>query len=91
MVPALNEVLALEGRPALPYERLRVHVSHGSTGLLLRAWGPELAEAERYLQNAEENLDRQQYREARQAALEAKESAQKALQVSEASKEAGGD
>jgi hypothetical protein len=51
----------------------------------------ELAEAERYLQNAEENLDRQQYREARQAALEAKESAQKALQVSEASKEAGGD
>lgn len=46
MVPALNEVLALEGRPALPYERLRVHVSHGSTGLLLRAWGPELEEAE---------------------------------------------
>lgn len=42
MVPAMNEVLALEGRPALPYERLRVHVSFGSTGLLLDAYGPEL-------------------------------------------------
>ena len=51
----------------------------------------ELAEAEKYLQNAEERLDRQQYREAREAALDAKLSAQKALKVSEASKEAGGD
>jgi len=42
MVPAMNEVLAMDGRPALPYERLRVHVSYGSTGLLLDAYGPEL-------------------------------------------------
>ena len=46
----------------------------------------ELAEAEKYLQNAEEKLDHEQYREARYAALEAKLRAQKALQMSEASK-----
>ncbi len=50
----------------------------------------ELAEAEKYLQNAEERLDRQQYREAREAALDAKLSAQKALKLSEASKGNGG-
>ena len=51
----------------------------------------ELAEAEEYLQNAELKLDRQQYREARSAALEAKLSAQQALKLSEASKEADSD
>ena len=51
----------------------------------------ELAEAEKYLQNAEERLDRQQYREARHAALEAKYSAQRALQVSEATKDDRGN
>jgi hypothetical protein len=50
----------------------------------------ELAEAEKYLQNAEERLDRQQYREARSAALEAKLRAQQALKLSEASKEDDG-
>ena len=49
------------------------------------------AEAEEYLQNAEQKLDRQQYREARSAALEAKLSAQQALKLSEASKEADSD
>ncbi len=47
----------------------------------------ELAEAERYLQNAEDRLDRQQYREAKNAALEAKLRAQQALKLSEASKD----
>ncbi len=51
----------------------------------------ELAEAEKYLQNAEDKLDHEEYREARQAALEAKYSAQKALQLSEASKDSNGD
>jgi hypothetical protein len=51
----------------------------------------ELAEAEKYLQNAEQRLDRQQYREARNAALEAKLRAQKALKLSEASKDGEGD
>jgi hypothetical protein len=50
----------------------------------------ELAEAEKYLQNAEDRLDRHQYREARHAALEAKYRAQKALQLSEASKDGSG-
>ena len=50
----------------------------------------ELAEAEKYLQNAENKLDHQQYREARHAALEAKYRAQKALKLSEASKERNG-
>lgn len=50
----------------------------------------ELAEAEKYLQNAEDKLDHQQYREARNAALEAKYRAQKALQMSEASKDSNG-
>jgi hypothetical protein len=49
----------------------------------------ELAEAEKYLQNAENKLDQQQYREARHAALEAKYRAQKALKLSEASKDSG--
>ena len=51
----------------------------------------ELAEAEEYLQNAELKLDRQQYREARSAAVEAKLRAQQALKLSEASKETDGD
>ncbi len=51
----------------------------------------ELAEAEEFLQNAELRLDRQQYREARNAALEAKLRAQKALKLSEASKDGDGD
>ena len=50
----------------------------------------ELAEAEKYLQNAEDKLDHHQYREARHAALEAKYRAQKALQLSEASKDGDG-
>lgn len=50
----------------------------------------ELAQAEKYLQNAEDKLDHQQYREARHAALEAKYRAQKALQLSEASKDRNG-
>jgi hypothetical protein len=51
----------------------------------------ELAEAEKYLKNAEQQLDHQQYREARHAALEAKYRAQKALQLSESSKDSDGD
>ena len=51
----------------------------------------ELAEAEKFLQNAENKLDRQQYREAHHAALEAKYSAQKALKLSEASKGSNGN
>ena len=51
----------------------------------------ELAEAEKYLQNAEDKLDDEEYREARYAALEAKLRAQKALQMSEASKESNDD
>ena len=51
----------------------------------------ELAEAEKYLQNAEDKLDHQQYREARHAALEAKYRAQKALKLSEATKDSGSD
>ena len=50
----------------------------------------ELAQAEKYLQNAEDKLDHHQYREARHAALEAKYRAQKALQLSEASKDRNG-
>ncbi len=46
MVPALNELLAAENRPELPYERLRAHVSHGSTGLLHEAFGNDLDAAE---------------------------------------------
>ena len=51
----------------------------------------ELAEAEKYLQNAEEKLDDEEYREARHAALEAKLRAHKVLQLSEASKDSNGD
>lgn len=46
----------------------------------------ELAEAEKFLQSAENRLDNQQYREARHAALEAKYRAQQALKLSEATK-----
>ena len=49
-----------------------------------------LAEAEEYLQDAEQKLDHQQYREARSAALEAKLRAQQALKLSEASKDTDG-
>jgi len=47
MVRALNDLLVAEGRTALPFEILRPHVSHGSTGLLGVAFadvgpGPEL-------------------------------------------------
>lgn len=51
----------------------------------------EFAAAEQFLQSAEDRLDEHQYREARRAALEAKYSAQKALQLSEASKEDNGN
>jgi predicted S18 family serine protease len=50
----------------------------------------ELAEAEKFLQSAEDRLDREQYREARHAALEAKYRAQKALKLSEATKDSNG-
>lgn len=46
MVPALNELLAAEGRAQLPYEQLRPHVSHGSTGLLREAFGSDLESVE---------------------------------------------
>lgn len=46
MVPALNALLRAEGRAELPYERLRPHVSRGSTGLLHEAFGSELDAAE---------------------------------------------
>jgi hypothetical protein len=51
----------------------------------------ELAAAEKYLQNAEDKLDDHEYREARNAALEAKLRAQKALQLSETSKDSRGN
>ena len=51
----------------------------------------ELAAAEEYLENAEDKLDDEQYREARHAALEAKLRAQKALQMSEASRDGNRD
>jgi outer membrane PBP1 activator LpoA protein len=50
----------------------------------------ELAEAEKYLQNAEDKLDGHLYREARHAALEAKYRAQEALKLSEATKDGNG-
>lgn len=46
MVPALNELLTAEGRAELPYERLRAHVSHGSTGLLHEAFGHDMESTE---------------------------------------------
>lgn len=46
MVPALNALLAAEGHAELPYERLRAHVSHGSTGLLHEAFGNGMDETE---------------------------------------------
>ena len=51
----------------------------------------ELAEAEKYLQNAVDKLDHELYRAARSAALEAKLRAQNARQLTEASKVGGGD
>jgi len=51
----------------------------------------ELAAAEKYLQNAEDKLDDHEYREARNAALQAKLRAQKALQLSETSKDSRGN
>lgn len=46
MVPALNELLTAEGHAELPYERLRAHVSHGSTGLLIEAFGNDMDSVE---------------------------------------------
>lgn len=40
MARALNAVLVETGRPPLPFEAIRPHVSHGSTGLLDLAYGP---------------------------------------------------
>ena len=51
----------------------------------------ELAEAEKYLQSAEQKLNDQAYREARNDALEAKTRALNALKASETSKESGAD
>ncbi|MDZ7829910.1 MAG: phosphoglycolate phosphatase [Halofilum sp. (in: g-proteobacteria)] len=68
MVPAMNEVLAMDGRPPLPYERLRVHVSYGSTGLLLDAYGPEL-QGEALEQRRALFLERYRARLARESVL----------------------
>lgn len=68
MVPAMNEVLAMDGRPALPYERLRVHVSFGSTGLLLDAYGPEL-QGDELEHRRERFLERYRARLARESVL----------------------
>lgn len=68
MVPAMNEVLAMDGRPALPYERLRVHVSYGSTGLLLDAYGPDLQGEELELRR-ERFLERYRARLAHESVL----------------------
>jgi len=68
MVPAMNEVLAMDGRPALPYERLRVHVSYGSSGLLLDAYGPAL-QGEELEQRREWFLERYRARLARESVL----------------------
>lgn len=46
MVATLDQLLDEEGRPALPYEQARRHVSNGVSGLLRRALG-ELPEDER--------------------------------------------
>jgi len=51
----------------------------------------ELAEAEKYLESAEQKLNDQAYREARNDALEAKNRALNALKASESSKESGAD
>lgn len=51
----------------------------------------ELAEAEKYLESAEQKLNDQAYREARNDALEAKHRALKALKASESSKDSGAD
>ena len=51
----------------------------------------ELAEAEKYLQSAEQKLNDQAYREARNDALEAKTRALNALKASEISKDSEAD
>ncbi|MDZ7786643.1 MAG: phosphoglycolate phosphatase [Halofilum sp. (in: g-proteobacteria)] len=47
MTRALDRVLADAGRPPLPAELVRPHVSRGAAGLLALAFGDTLAEAER--------------------------------------------
>lgn len=47
MARALNDVLAEEDRPALPYEAIRPHVSKGANGLLDLAYGAAQGPAER--------------------------------------------
>ena len=42
MAAALNDVLAAEGREALPFAAIRPHVSHGAAGLLRLAFGDQL-------------------------------------------------
>lgn len=46
MARALNALLVAEAREPLPFEAVRPHVSHGSTGLLRLAFGEGLAPAE---------------------------------------------
>ncbi len=47
----------------------------------------ELLEAERYLEQAQKNLNRREYNEAREAAVEARERARKALRMTEADRD----
>jgi phosphoglycolate phosphatase len=47
MAAALGRVLDDEGRPALPFEAVRPHVSHGAAGLLALGFGEGLPDAER--------------------------------------------
>src|SRR5699024_10257726 len=47
MARAWNDVLLEEGRPPIAFEAIRPHVSHGSTGLLNVAYGPDQPTAER--------------------------------------------
>jgi 2-phosphoglycolate phosphatase len=42
MIGALNALLDEEGLPAVPYDRARGHVSHGSLGLILIGFGADL-------------------------------------------------
>ena len=93
-VAALATLLALAACQSAPVQemsdaRQAIMVAREAGAADLAA--VELAEAEKYLQDAEQRLDRQQYREARNAALEAKLRAQQALKLSEASKGGGGD
>ncbi len=45
MAGALDALRAEEGLPALPFERVRGHVSHGSLGLVRIGFGTELSQA----------------------------------------------